>query len=218
MKGIKCTSNEVNAILAGDKGQIRLVIKHQPNPKCTLKSRRNRAGNIRWMEWHTNTDGKSRFSGIGLGNWKCPLGEIGDLVFVKETFIQSYLFDCDKDKRYENEIYYPATDASKYWKEYKNDINYEKFSPPQHMKQHQSRITLRIKDISVERLCDISDSDCWAEGICDKNFSFSELSSTSKATTLQSGFRDMWNATHKKPEEKWEANPWIWRIEFEVVK
>ena len=31
MKGIKCTSNEVNAILAGDKSQIRLVIKHQPN-------------------------------------------------------------------------------------------------------------------------------------------------------------------------------------------
>lgn len=29
MKGIKCTSNEVNAILAGDKSQIRLIGKHK---------------------------------------------------------------------------------------------------------------------------------------------------------------------------------------------
>jgi len=31
-------------------------------------------------------------------------------------------------------------------------------------------------------------------------------------------FEQVWNATHKKPEEKFEANPWVWAIDFEVVK
>jgi len=57
------------------------------------------------------------------------------------------------------------------------------------MKQHQSRITLRIKDISVERLQDISREDCLKEG------------------------KDQWEFICD-----WEANPWVWKIEFEVVK
>jgi hypothetical protein len=31
-------------------------------------------------------------------------------------------------------------------------------------------------------------------------------------------FATLWNATHKKPEEKFEANPFVWSIQFEVVK
>jgi hypothetical protein len=31
-------------------------------------------------------------------------------------------------------------------------------------------------------------------------------------------FKDAWNASHKKPEEKFEADPWVWKIDFEVVK
>jgi hypothetical protein len=29
-------------------------------------------------------------------------------------------------------------------------------------------------------------------------------------------FKRAWNATHKKPEEKFEASPWVWVICFEV--
>lgn len=184
MKGIKCTSNEVNAILAGNKSQIRLIGKHKD-----------------------------------FSNEKCP-HQIGDLVFVKEDFLIIIMQDMSNTPFYKE---YPTIYGDKI--EFiadgavvKETWPYMKRKPAQHMKQHQSRITLRIKDISVERLQSISDSDCWAEGVCDKHFSFSELSSMSKVTTLQSGFRNVWNATHKKPEEKFEANPWIWRIEFEVVK
>ena len=31
-------------------------------------------------------------------------------------------------------------------------------------------------------------------------------------------FASLWNATHKKPEEKFEANPWVWCVTMEVVK
>ena len=30
-------------------------------------------------------------------------------------------------------------------------------------------------------------------------------------------FKHSWNATHKKPEEKFEANPWVWCVNFEVI-
>lgn len=31
-------------------------------------------------------------------------------------------------------------------------------------------------------------------------------------------FFSLWNATHKKPEEKFEANPWVWVVDFKIKK
>ena len=66
--------------------------------------------------------------------------------------------------------------------------------PAKHMKQEHSRLTLLIKEIGVERLQDISPEDYLKEGI--------------------KRFASNWNATHKKPEEKFEANPWVWCVLF----
>ena len=70
--------------------------------------------------------------------------------------------------------------------------------PAKHMKQEHSRITRLIKEIGVERLQDISPEDYLKEGI--------------------KRFASNWNATHKKPEQKFEANPWVWCVTMEVVK
>ena len=69
-----------------------------------------------------------------------------------------------------------------------------------YMKQEHSRLTLLIKEIKVERLAEISNADCRSEG------------------EDQWSFICNWNATHKKPEEKFEASPWVWKISCEVVK
>ena len=180
MKGIIFNSAEVNTILAGNKSQIRSVIKVQPSNDLT------------------------HFG-------KCPFGEIGDLVFVKESFWQFGGYDsgidCDEPRFIgrdkitfcQEEAAKPQT-LNKAWKK----------RPAQYMKQHQSRITLRIKDISVERLQEISEG-----GVRDEGFDILKIHPFESCFTQ---FKEHWNATHKKPEEKWEANPWIWKIEFEVVK
>jgi hypothetical protein len=31
-------------------------------------------------------------------------------------------------------------------------------------------------------------------------------------------FKTLWNATHKKPEEKWGSNPWVWVVDFNIKK
>jgi hypothetical protein len=37
-------------------------------------------------------------------------------------------------------------------------------------------------------------------------------------TSAKPHFAVWWNATHKKPEKKFEASPWVWSIQFEIVK
>jgi hypothetical protein len=175
MKGIKCTSSEVNGFLAGDKSQIRLVIKPQPEYE-TLK-----------------------FAMLDLP--KCP-HQIGDLVFVKESFL---VFVKESFEEWDDGLVYKADNSLA------NTVS--KWKSAQHMKQEQSRITLRIKDISVERLQDISEEDCAKEGF---EGGYND-SAPSGGSTGYSEFAEHWNATHKKPEEKWEANPWIWKIGFDVV-
>ena len=72
--------------------------------------------------------------------------------------------------------------------------------PAQHMKQEHSRLFLRITGIKIERLQNISRADCSSEG------------------EDQWSFICNWNATHKKPEEKFEASPWVFVYTFEVVR
>lgn len=31
-------------------------------------------------------------------------------------------------------------------------------------------------------------------------------------------FVSLWNATHRKLEEKFEASPWVWKVDFEIIK
>ena len=66
---------------------------------------------------------------------------------------------------------------------------------------------LLIKEIRVERLVDIEINDLKKEGLPEKY----------DATCPASWFAKLWNATHKKPEHKFEASPWVWVVEFEVI-
>jgi hypothetical protein len=91
---------------------------------------------------------------------------------------------------------------------YKQSLaNAEKYiwKPAQQMKQEHSRLTLQIKEIRVERLKDISEFEAF------------EKEGMPSGTPIY-WFAEEWNKKHKKPEEKFEANPFVWSIQFEVVK
>ena len=144
-----------------------------------------------------------------------PKFQVGQEIFVKETF-------------------------AKWWNNsfvYKADITPEKVVSrwylPQHMKQEQSRLTLRIKSVKVERLRDISEEDCLKEGIdfehptpCpafytdiwDKGGGFYDyLENSFCLNTPEESFKTFWNSTQKKQEHEWEANPWVFAYEFEII-
>lgn len=82
--------------------------------------------------------------------------------------------------------------------------------------------TLLIKEIKVERLASISEEDAIKEGIESfmqfGNSAFKDYSGKHHAIfEAKKSFATLWNATHKKPSDKWEANPWVWCVSFEVI-
>jgi len=231
MKSIKFNSEMVNAILDGRKTQTRIVFNN-----------------------------KEGFSDIAIEYIKflsSPYGKIGDKVFVKEDFVEGIdkdsivnedeLDDEDINPEYEEKTWYRATDPDLRWTDDYDCFIDTPWKSAHYMKQEQSRITLEITDIKVERLKDISEEDAIEEGIfftdygykcyhgyanikdCpskvghdNRNEGWSWKQNKSHEECLgssQMGFANLWNKTHKKDQAKqWNANPFVWVITFKVIK
>lgn len=83
--------------------------------------------------------------------------------------------------------------------------NLIKWHPSIHMPKEAARICLKVTNVRVERLQDMTDDDAEAEGCFDY-------------TSTALGFPDVWDSTIKKSNLDsygWDANPWVWVIEFE---
>ena len=95
---------------------------------------------------------------------------------------------------------YKATDEAKYpdavWK------------PSIHMFRHDSRITLEVTDVRVERLQDISADDCQAEGITRRDYRLGD-------DDWQDAYKRLWESINGPGS--WDANPWVWVVEFARV-
>ena len=146
-------------------------------------------------------------SGIGMEILleECPY-KVGQKIFCKESF------DGYADSKLLN----------KYNILYRADGKLSKGSswkPAQQMKQEHSRLTLEITDIKVERLGEISEEDAIKEGIpLSKEFSDRYYTPDNNYAVPKIAFMRWWNATHKKPEEKFEANPFVWVVDFKINK
>lgn len=123
----------------------------------------------------------------------------GDILWVRETWSRmetgKYLYKADNEK----------------------PISYLGWRPSIHMPREAARIFLRVTDVRVERLQDITQDQIDAEGC--KEWAYS-------ATTgelLPSGpswFKIAWDSTVKAKNMStysWDANPWVWVIEFERI-
>lgn len=86
------------------------------------------------------------------------------------------------------------------------------FKPSIHMPKAAARIWLRITNIKVERLQDISEEDAMNEGV---EYEWYDQSRNIKIEAAKSLFKKLWQVINGR--ESWEANPWVWAIEFEVL-
>lgn len=190
----------VRAILEGRKTQTRRLVKLQPS--------KNHSWNGYVVE---STDRKN----IGCASWgigefplkcdvvylRCPYGNTGDLLWVKEIFHipGGFLKDYEIDE-IEKKVSSPQSlgvcyrsDASHL---YPTDGGWQ---PSIYMPRYASRISLEIINIRVERLQDINEKSLEAEGL----------------RTIED-FIELWDAFYGLGS--WQYNPWVWMIEFKRVE
>ena len=79
-----------------------------------------------------------------------------------------------------------------------------------------ARIWLKVKDVRVEKLHDMTLDDFLSEGLVIRPEAFNDPENA--YMQARSEFIGIWNSTIKKPDiglYDWEVNPWVWVIEFE---
>jgi hypothetical protein len=148
-------------------------------------------------------------------NDMCPNGKIGDQIWVRETF--SAMGD---NTGHALPIYYRADgDDGFAW------------TPSIHMPRWASRIQLEITNVRIERLQDIGEDDAEAEGIeginqptggDDYQDYWRDYGVNKKDADGWpwftgdpiASFKSLWNSIYKN----WDSNPWVWVIEFKVIK
>jgi hypothetical protein len=94
-----------------------------------------------------------------------------------------------------------------------------KCRPSIHMPKAATRIFLRVTNVRVERVQDITDTDAKAEGANFKNGQNVGWEEKMRRGATDR-FAEIWDSTIKKkdiPLYGWDANPWVWVYEFERV-
>ena len=192
----------VQAILEGRKDATRRILKH--DTRALLDSP--------FCKKHPEVPDKQIIEKL----CKSPY-EQGDVLYVRETW-------CS---RYDGEKYFYLADKCTKREEKKLlDYGEVKWRSSIHMPKEAARIFLKVKDVRVERLQDITEKQAESEGLkfkamyCPKDDTFVEIQNPSidSGATYKNGFAKIWNSTIKKSDiEKygWNANPWVWVIKFE---
>ena len=162
------------------------------------------------------------------GDWhktetRCPYGFKDDLLYVRETW---NLFLNDKGKEgYTRLINFPADNSTiivpeehwKWWDE-KEERGYLN-RPSIHLPKWASRIWLKVKNIRVERLQDISEEDAEKEGVDFIRY-YPDADETLTAKEL---FMCLWDSINGNPRKNgvdisWNSNCWVWAVSFERIK
>lgn len=216
----------VRALLADQKTQTRRVMKPQPVgvPEGAYFDRYNNG--INWNFWTADDKMCNHITGAikNTCHWRCPYGEPGYLLWVRETLaVVGEGFDYDADGSLASEITDSNADLwGRYGHEDGPDIHPTRI-PSIFMPRWASRLTLRITDVRVQRLQDISEEDAKAEGseiMWDVMLDAGTFSGPGDVTqfTARDTFRDYINLLNKKRGYGWETNPWMWAVSFEVIK
>ncbi|MGB8422247.1 hypothetical protein [Paraburkholderia sp.] len=160
------------------------------------------------------------FDGDALMDWAqpCPYGEVGDRLYVRETWQHSnhpfgpYDKDCDVFYRadYLDDPLGPDLERSR-------DGIRREWSPSIHMPRAASRITLEITGVRVEKLNRISSDDCFAEGIDPEGADYNEGENYANAGSPVPPERWAFAALWQSTGGNWEDNPWVWVVEFKRI-
>lgn len=194
----------VRALLAGTKVQTRLVVKPQP------ESHQHTAHHIGDGDWQFVSDINQLSDSVST--LRCPYGQPGDRLWVREAFaVQPDLWHASHGPQ---PLHYLADVSDR------RQIEDYTGKPSIHMPRWASRITLEVTGVRVERLQDISEGDCIAEGCAQNHNGYflggpHAVSGLKQMATAKKAYCDLWKSI--KGPGSWDANPWVWVVEFKRV-
>lgn len=148
-----------------------------------------------------------------------PLYQPGDILYVRETVWQKtgHYLDVDGETKavWCNEFKYVSTDEKP-----ETGWNYSWAKRPSiHMPKEAARIWLKVTDVRVERLQEITEAGAEAEGAVNNiGMIHAPDNEYDHIHTAKEHFIEIWNSTIKKSDIDrygWDANPYVWVIEFE---
>lgn len=159
---------------------------------------------------------------------ECPYGQPGDRLWVREAWMPDPPRDgswphvaFDGCKPHDMELIPEQYRTPKHCL-YRAD-GHEKltgWTPSIHMRRWASRITLEITGVRVERLQDISEADCIAEGIEPRADGWAWYTGTDRdwtyTTQPRTSYRSLWESING--HESWYDNPWVWVVEFKRLE
>jgi hypothetical protein len=208
----------VRAIMEGRKTQTRRVIW----PKSLMIPYRNSMEKIqlRTTKDHYLFDFRYEDGTISTIYGIRPKYHIGDLLWVRETWMP-----FTENGVCSGMAIYKATDKPE-----PDGDRPLKWRPSIFMPRWASRITLEVVSVRVERVQDISEEDALSEGISETSFwKPKEMDNRPFEEKWwddyyfwtnypQVAFQNLWDSINAKRGYGWDANPWVWVIEFRRVE
>jgi len=195
----------VRAILDGRKSQTRRVIVPTMAPRVAPRHLEPCSINGKqvlhvWAGSHADYPSEKWFI--------CPYGAPGDRLWVRETW--AYVGPgsgsdrpeyVEQTKNPENHtlgnVWYKANEMHAF---HASCSPYFRWSPSIHMPRWASRLTMEVTGVRVERVQSISEGDAKVEGV-----------------KSAAEFCALWDEINGKRGYGWDANPWVWVVEFKRV-
>lgn len=226
IKPILFNTEMVRAILDGRKTCTRRIVKPQQHMGMLPDKCKNGAPEEFLKEKKLMFKPYCDMTDIELINtaYKAPY-QPGDILYVRETWAWCPCWDCglnveetgcgyEEEQRYNDEkkehgcyIYRASCEDNEY-------PSADTWHPSIHMPKEAARIWLKVTDVRVERLQEISAESALAEGADKYIHTDGELDENMIITS----FIGIWDSTIKKSDLDrygWDANPWVWVVEFE---
>lgn len=240
MKPILFSASMVQSLLAGRKTQTRRIIKPQPGPQHTAISRAVIADGSGRETWMYKMGEATKVDAV-----KCPYGQTGDILYVRETHFARgvWVIDGQTKTGKVRKRFVPDGGAEDYCfdetvnalgetftlpveKSIRTYVNGWYKRPGIHMPKDVARLWLRVKNVRVEQAQEISEQDAVAEGIeywtdendmelLDATFR-NYLTNERNLVTSYASFTTLWQKINGF--ESWDANPWVWVVEFERIE
>lgn len=158
---------------------------------------------------------------IGLARYEKQMKEIkrpfsiGDIIYVRETFAtlghNDYQEVSPRNRTDIHEIRYKASEPDGLADHQDWEVRGYHWRPSIHMPRWASRLTLKVTNVQIERIQNITEEQSKKEGV-PPSF-LNRFGKMPVCPNYKDGFAKLWNSIYND----WDQNPFVWVIEFEVI-